>query len=609
MIDYKKLGLKIGIEIHQRLATEKKLFCNCSAKISGNEEPVFEFRRKLRPTTSEVGEVDKAALEEFERNREFIYSVYKNCCSIETDSDFPREVNKEALKISLQLAKMLKMRVPDELQIMRKVVIDGSNTMGYQRTIFVASGTGNSFIETESGKVHIQEMELEEESATKIREEESNRCSSFARTSFQPKAENHPSGASLRSNECKIYYRLDRLGIPLIEISTEPEIWNPKQAREVAMKIGLLLRSLPVQRGIGTIRQDVNISIKGGSRIEIKGFQDLKNLDKLVENEVKRQVDLIKIKNKLKNKKIEFKEREITNLFKDPGCRILSSKNKVLCLKIKNFSGFFKESCGELSLGKEIANYAGFYGIKGIIHSDENLKKYGLNKEELKNLKKELNIENKDLFLLVAGEKCDKALELIKKRILFLKKGVPEETRFAEGITTRYARELPGKARMYPETDLQKIKIKEIEIEIPETLEEKTKKFQKFGLNKELAEQISRSNELYLFEELLKYKVEPKIIADLILNTKKYLEREKIKIEKKDLEFVLEQLEKGKITKKAILDVLIKKSIKGFEKISGEELKKIVLEFKKKYKEKAMNEIMKKFGKRIDSSEVLRLLK
>jgi glutamyl-tRNA(Gln) amidotransferase subunit E len=584
MIDYKEIGLKVGIEIHQRLATKTKLFCNCPTEISEDEKPVFEFNRKLRPTASEVGEVDEAAMHEFLRNKEFVYYSYKNCCSVETDSQFPRKLNLEALVISLQLAKMLKMQIPDELQIMRKVVIDGSNTTGYQRTALVAIGNKNSFIETKFGKVHIQELELEEESATKVKEVGN-----------------------------KIYYRLDRLGIPLIELSCYPDIWHPEQAREFASKVGLLLRSLKVQRGIGTIRQDVNISIKEGARIEIKGFQDLRNLNKLVENESKRQLDLISIKKDLKNIKIRFEEEEVTNLFKTSKCKILKnlSKEKIICLKIENFSGFFKKPCGTLTLGKEIANYAKFFGINGIIHSDENLEKYGLDLKEINLLKKEINYKEKDLFFLIGGEKSELALELIKKRILFLKEGVPEETRFAEGVSTRYARKLPGAARMYLETDLPKLDISKYlsKIEIPETLEDKIKKFQKLGLGKEFAERITKSKELQIFEEFLKYNVEPKIIADLILNKKKFLEREGRKIEKKDLEFVLENLEKGKITKKGLSEVLVKKSVKGFEKISGKELRKIVLKFKKKYKEKAMKEIMKKYGKRVESKEVLELLK
>ncbi len=580
MIDYKKIGLKVGVEIHQRLATKTKLFCNCPAEISEDEKPTSEFSRKLRPTASEVGRVDKAAMGEFLKGKEFVYYSYKNCCSVETDSQFPRKLNREALIIALQLAKILKMQIPDELQIMRKVVIDGSNTAGYQRSGLIAVGDENSSIETKFGKVHIQELELEDESATKVKEVGN-----------------------------KIYYRLDRLGIPLVELSCYPEIWHPEQAKEFASKIGLILRSLKVQRGIGTIRQDVNISVKGGARIEIKGFQDLRNLNKVVENEVKRQLDLISIKKGLEGIKIKFEQKEVTKLFKK--CKELKSKEKILCLKIEGFSGFFKKKSGNLTLGKEIANYAKFFGIGGIIHSDEDLEKYKISLKEINLLKKEINCKEKDLFFLIGGEKSELALEAIKKRILFLKDGVPEETRFAEGLNTIYARELPGSARMYPETDLPKIEVGKYldKIKLPEILEEKIKKFQKLGVGKEISEQIAKSKERQIFEEFLKYRVEPKIIADLLLNKKKFLEREGYKIDKEDLEFVLEKLEKGKIIKKAIPDVLVKKSIKGFEKIYGKELKKIVSEFKKKYKEKSVEEIMKKYGKRVSSKEVLELLR
>jgi len=578
-MDYKKIGLKVGIEIHQRLATETKLFCKCSAKLN-ESEALFSFRRKLRPTSSEIGEIDKAAFQEFIRGREIVYYFYENNCSVDTDSDFPRELNKEALEIALQLAKLLKMQIPDELHIMRKVVIDGSNTTGYQRTLLVGIGTSESYIETNYGKVHLKELQLEEESATKIRETEN-----------------------------EIHYRLDRLGIPLIELSCKPEIWHPKQAKEFAKKLGLLLRSLKVQRGIGSIRQDVNISIKNGARIEIKGFQEVEDLDKLIENEVLRQLDLIKIKKKLSTIKFEFEEKDVTDLFINSNSKLLKelTKTKILCLKVTNFSGLFKESCGKITLGKEIANYVKFFGLKGILHTDEDLKKYGLAEEEINNLKEEMNAKN-DLLILIGGKNCEKALELLKRRIKYLKKGVPKETRFAEGTITRYARELPGAARMYPETDLPNIKVKDLldRIEIPETLEEKKERFIALGLNKEQAEQIIRSRDLDLFENLLNYKVEPKIIADLILNTKKYLEREGKKINKKDLEFVLELLEKDKITRKAIPDVLITGSIQGLEKIKGAELKRLVNSYTEKYGDEAIKKLMKDYGKRIDSREVFK---
>lgn len=582
-MDYKKIGLKIGIEIHQRLATEKKLFCNCPSNFDETENQLFAFERKLRPTTSEIGEIDQAAMHEFVRRKDFVYSHYPNCCSVETDSDFPFELNKEALLIGLQLSKMLAMQVPDTIHIMRKVVIDGSNTAGYQRTALIATGYEKSIINTNFGGVRVKDLNLEEESATKIEESDS-----------------------------KTNYRLDRLGIPLVEISSYPDIWHPEQAKEFASKLGLLLRSLKVQRGIGTIRQDVNISVRGGARIEIKGFQELRLLDKLVETEAKRQLDLISVKKTINNIEIKFKEKELGEFFKKSSCQFLRklSKEKIICLRVKDFQGIFKLQCGEITLGKEIANYAKFYGLKGIIHSDEDLEKYGFAKKEIVILKEKMNSKEKDLLIIIGGNKCELALGLIKTRILYLKKGVPEETRFAEGTNTRYARPLPGAARMYPETDSPFIKVSDLfeKISLPETLEDKSKKFQEIGLNKDLAEQITKSKELGLFEKLLSYKVEPKIIADLLVNKKKALEREGNKIEEEGIRFVLENLEKDRIVKKAIQEVLVRKDISGFEKIKGTELKKLVEKFKKKYKSQAMPELMKVYGKRIESKEVKSLL-
>lgn len=584
MEDYKQAGLKVGIEIHQRLATRRKLFCSCPS-VFEEAENTFAIKRRLRPTASEIGKVDAAAMEEFSKERDFIYHMYENCtCSIESDSDFPREINPEALEIVLQLAKMLKMQVPDVLQIMRKVVIDGSNTTGYQRTALVGIGTKDSFIETEWGAVHLQEMQLEEESATKISEE---------------------AGV--------IHYRLDRLGIPLIELSSAPEIWHPKQAKEFAEKLGLLLRSLKVQRGIGTIRQDINISIKNGARIEAKGFQDIRILDKVIENEVGRQKDLIRVREKLKGKVICFHQKDLTSLFKSSGSKILKnlSKEKIIGLNVSCISGMFREKCGSLTLGKEIANYVRVFGIGGMVHSDEDLKKYGLEPEEIDSIRRELETMEGDLFILIGGKNCAEAIELIKERIKYLPIGVPEETRFVENETTRYARKLPGSARMYPEPDLPKVPVKEIfeKAKMPKTLEEKSKSFEKMGLSKEHAVQISRSKDLWLFELFLeKYKIEPKIIADLLLNKKKAIERQGKQVIEKDIEFVLENLDKRKISKKAIEDVLLCGEIKGYELITGKELEKLVKEHKALFGKNALSELMKSYGKRVESEEVFKYL-
>jgi Glu-tRNA(Gln) amidotransferase subunit E-like FAD-binding protein len=261
VLDYKKLGLKAGIEVHQQLATKHKLFCNCSAAFR-DKKPVFEIKRKLRPVAGELGEIDVAAAFEALKNKTFRYKVYLNeSCAVELDSEPPGPINKEALDITLQVALMLNCEVPEEIEVMRKNVLDGSATSSFQRTALAGL---NGWIETSFGKVGITNVCLEED-ACQI----------------------------LKKDKKSVIYGLNRLGIPLVEIGTSPDIHEPEQAREVAEKIGMVLRSTGrVRRGIGTIRQDLNVSIAKGARCEIKGVQKLNLLSKIVELEVKRQKGL-----------------------------------------------------------------------------------------------------------------------------------------------------------------------------------------------------------------------------------------------------------------------------------------------------------------------------
>src|SRR4030042_515147 len=263
--DYDKLGFKSGLEMHQQLDT-KKLFCNCPS-ILRQDEPDFSIRRKLHAVAGESGEVDIAAKHEAEKEKNFIYEGYNTTCLLEIDEIPPYEINKEALKIALQVAIMLNARIFPISQIMRKTVIDGSNTSGFQRTVLIARG---GWIVTKTGRVEIQSICLEEDAARIIE----------------------------RKKDTSVY-RLDRLGIPLIEIATSPDMKDPEQIKEVALYIGKILRSCKVKRGIGTIRQDINLSIKNGDRIEIKGFQDPAMMVKTIKYEIKRQLDLIEKGNRI----------------------------------------------------------------------------------------------------------------------------------------------------------------------------------------------------------------------------------------------------------------------------------------------------------------------
>ncbi|MBU2562684.1 MAG: Glu-tRNA(Gln) amidotransferase subunit GatE [Nanoarchaeota archaeon] len=279
-IDYQKLKFKCGLEIHQQLDTSK-LFCNCPSLLR-QDEPDFFVKRNLHAVAGEAGDVDVAAMYQASLDKEFVYQGYDTTCLVELDEEPPHEINKEALKIALQISVLLNAKIIPFSQIMRKTVIDGSNTSGFQRTVMIAR---DGFVETDMGRVRIEGIFLEEDAARPISREKT-----------------------------KVVYRLDRLGIPLVEIATAPDIKTPEQAKEVALEIGNILRSCKVKRGIGTIRQDVNMSLKGGNRVEIKGMQDMKIFIKVIEDEIKRQSEILKkkkivkseVRNVLPNGQTEF---------------------------------------------------------------------------------------------------------------------------------------------------------------------------------------------------------------------------------------------------------------------------------------------------------------
>lgn len=285
-LDYSHIGFKCGLEIHQQLDTHK-LFCRCPSVVRDINKPNIMIKRRLHTAAGETGEIDIAAKHEMEKGREFIYEgCSTSCCLIELDESPPEPVNQEALMTALEIALLLNAKPVDEVQVMRKIVIDGSNVSGFQRTALIAT---DGFIETTHGKVSIQTICLEEEAAQKIKEDKES-----------------------------VNYRLDRLGIPLVEIATGTEIRSPEHAKEVASIIGMILRSTnKVIRGIGSIRQDVNVSIKDGARTEIKGFQELKSIPVVIEYEVKRQLSMVNEGRKLKEE-VRKAEDDLTTSFLRP---------------------------------------------------------------------------------------------------------------------------------------------------------------------------------------------------------------------------------------------------------------------------------------------------
>lgn len=284
-MDYKKIKFKCGIEIHQQLDTHK-LFCNCPSKIR-KDKPDFIIKRYLRASAGESGKIDIAAKYEQSKQKQFVYQGYYDTnCLVETDDEPPGQLNQDALKIVLQVAKLLNAKVNDKIQFMRKIVVDGSNVSGFQRTALIAR---DGFVEIDGIKVTIPVICLEEEA-----------CQAIERT------------------KTKDIYNLSRQGIPLIEITTGPDIISPEHCQHVASYLGMVLRSTGnVRRGIGTIRQDVNVSVENTARVEIKGFQDLRSIPKIIDYEVNRRLNIFK-KNKTPENEVRKAEPNLTTTYLRP---------------------------------------------------------------------------------------------------------------------------------------------------------------------------------------------------------------------------------------------------------------------------------------------------
>ncbi|MCG2896648.1 MAG: Glu-tRNA(Gln) amidotransferase subunit GatE [Acidilobus sp.] len=551
--DYQALGLKVGLEIHQQLDTSHKLFCSCPTDLTEAEKG-DEFPRWLRPTRSETGEVDVAALFEYRKGRKYSYQAPSgHYCLVEADEEPPHPINREAIVIALAVAKALGSTIVDEVHVMRKIVIDGSNTSGFQRTAIVALG-GRI---TVNGKDYgIQTIVVEEDAARKVGERGQ-----------------------------VVDYRLDRLGVPLIEIATAPDIHTPQEAKDVALAIGMLLRMTgAVKRGLGTIRQDLNVSIVGGAKTEIKGVQELDLIDRIVEYEVMRQVNLLRIRDEMRARGITERDLnqepvDVTDLFRGTKSKViaraLEAGGKVLAVRLPRMKGLLGTYVQPgRRFGTEIADYVRFWSdVQGLFHSDE-LPAYGITAEEVQAVYRALGADPaQDAFAMVAErpERALKAISVILERVRQALQGVPEETRAAnEDGTTRYMRPRPGRERMYPETDIPHLLVTpdmlaEAEKLVPEPAEVKVRRFvEKYGMSRELAEKAVADPRLPLIEELIgRYgaSLSPTLIASLIVVTMKGLRSKGVNVDsisEDKIEGLVRLLAEGRVAKEAAEAILAK---------------------------------------------------
>jgi len=536
--DYADLGLVAGLEIHQQLDTDTKLFCACPTALREPDDAVRTFTRYLHPTASELGEIDEAALEESRVDREFEYLAYDSTCLVEEDDEPPHRLDEEALSVALEIAQLLDMQPVDQSHVMRKIVVDGSNTAGFQRTMLVAT---DGAIETDHGTVRVEDLMLEEESAQRV-----------------------------EATDAGVRYSLDRLGIPLVEIGTKPDVESPEQARAAAERIGMLLRSTGhVKRGLGTIRQDVNVSIAEGARVEIKGVQQLDDIDGIVRNEVGRQVALLEIADELAGRDAHVGEpTDVSHVFAETDSGViqgaLSGDGLAMAVRLAGFDGLVgRELRPDRRLGTEFADHAKRHGAGGVFHTDE-LPASGITDDEVDALREAVDAAPSDAVALVADdpETAELAIEAVADRARTAIEGVPEETRGAnEDGTTRYLRPLPGAARMYPETDVPPVEPDVTEVEPPELLTEKVERYAaEYDLDPGLAEQVAYGASMPVFERAVEAGVDPTLAASTLASTLTELRRDDVPVERLSDDHLVDALslvETGEVPNEGLDDLLV----------------------------------------------------
>jgi glutamyl-tRNA(Gln) amidotransferase subunit E len=548
-LDPASLNLKVGFEIHQQLATKSKLFCNCSCEEA--KEYDSSFVRKLRPTQSELGVYDPAVMFEFSKMHTVEYqTTFGSSCLVEADEEPPHDVSKEALETALIFSLALHSKVMHEIHVMRKIVIDGSNTTGFQRTMLIASG---GYIDIAGKRVGVQSICLEEDAAKLIGDEKGVRK-----------------------------FGLDRLGVPLVEIALEPVTGKPSEIMQVALTLGRLLRaSKRVARGIGSIRQDINISVRNGAVVEVKGVQQLDQLIKVIEHEMQRQYGLIVIAQRLKEKNVDIKKvgdriEDVSDILGNKVSsrivkKILEGGGRIIAIKVPGFAGMISfEPYNDIRLGRELGKLVKFYDIDGVFHSDE-LPNYGITEEEVAAVRQRLQMNDNDAFVILGGpnDKIKFASEAIILRLKAAVDGVPAETRAAtpDGKTV-FLRPRPGVARMYPETDILPIAITDSMLEpladkVPRQWDEIVNSLaKKYNLNMKLASQIFDSDYLKVFEEIAsETKIKPTFIAVKLTDDLINLQRQGLDasvLTDDVIKDIFTRLDRGSITKESVVSIFEK---------------------------------------------------
>lgn len=554
-IDYEKLGFRAGIEIHAQLSSRKKLFCNCPAVLT-QEKPQAIVKRKFRPVLGEMGIFDPAMLTDFKKDHTIFYEVFNDVCTYELDETPPFPINDEALYSSVKLAKMMNCQIVEETNICRKNYLDGSVPCGFQRTALIGY----------NGFVTLKDSSMEEEKILPVTwvyiEEDAARKDND------------------RTKGKRIFYKLDRLGIPLVEIVTHHNLSTPLEVVCAARNLGMLIKSSGiVRRGLGVLRQDINVSITEGARVELKGIQLLQLIPKAIDIEIQRQEGLIAINKELKNRSVQPEDihlqiHDVTDHFSKTKSKLILSalkrKEHILILPVSGFKGILgREIAPNKRFGTELSDRVkSFTKLKGIIHSDEEMTKYHIFRSEIEGLI-EICSDPNSAFVLVIGKKEEgkRALSIVHERIIQAFKGVPLETRRVnmEGIST-FMRDLHGKSRLYPDTDsipivLNVERVKMIGENLPEHFWKRIKRMtEQYNLSEEIAEELVYNDKADIFETLLMKGASEKVLITTLTQTLIAISREGVNIHnitEAHISEIFEALNAKKFAKEAIPEILV----------------------------------------------------
>jgi len=519
--DYATVGFKSGLEIHQQLLTEKKLFCRCPAGKYGKEYHA-EILRHMRPTLSEMGVYDGTALMEFKTKKNIIYRINRNTvCTYEMDDTPPFLANEDALDIALGIGMLFDCNTVDELHIARKQYLDGSIPTGFQRTaIFAVNGK----IPYNNRDVEIVQMSIEEDSCREVSDIGHERV-----------------------------YLTDRLGMPLIETVTEPAMRTPQEVAEVAWLCTNLVRSTNrVRRGIGAAREDVNVSVEGGTRVEIKGVPKISKIPILTCYEAMRQWNLLRLREELKRRKItpdSFKAEsfDVTTILKKlhyaPLKEAVETGLKIKCVLLKGFIGLLHwQTQTDTYFSKEISDrvrvIACLTTIPNLIHSDS--KSNTITSSDWQSVRKFVGATENDTLVIVWGNEED-SKTAINEIIIRAKEatiGIPSETRQAlSDGTNGFERILPGADRMYPDTDLPPKKISEDRLNeikkwLPEKFWDRIKWYKELKIPEDTISDLSISEYAELFKTAVgEWKINPTTAAVVLIHYPKRLKKSGYNIE------------------------------------------------------------------------------